>query len=276
MQQQKSHHRGSTLIAAIVFIVIISTATGVALLATSHIGRNAQRTRQYEGVIAVGDAHLEWAFAQWRSICRASSNVALPTSSFAGITQPNAGWLPQPSGYTVTNYTVQAVDVQGNPLASGTKPPAAQGQSNLNNSFFYKASVDVSAPTVGKKPVTAKLRRVFEKHIESPWEYAIFYNDDLEFHPSPYFEVTGWVFTNGTLYVSPDGGNPLVFNERVSYSNGYLEGYKDGDWQGRGYPNANGKAPGNTFAPSLPPANENRKDFAGIIPGQFNTTDTNP
>src|SRR4051812_36768599 len=142
--------RGSTLVAAIIFIAIISGATGIAFMATTHLGRNAQRTRQYEGAIAVGDANLEWAFAQWRSICRSQGNVAMSGSNFTGITSPSAAWLPQPTGYAVSNYNIIAVDVEGNAIDPAAAPPSAQGQSLANNSYFYKASVDVSAPTLGK------------------------------------------------------------------------------------------------------------------------------
>ena len=266
--------RGSTLVAAAIFIAIISGATGIAFLATTHLARNAQRTRQYEGAMAVGDAHLEWAFAQWRAICRTQNNVALSGASFTGITPPTSSWLPQPAGYTVSNFQVIGVDVQGNAISTSTTPPAAQGQSSLTNSWFYKASVDVSAPALNGKPVTVKVRRVFEKRVESPWEYAIFYNDILEFHPSPTFTVTGWVHSNGDIYASPDGGNSLTFNDRVSYSGTYKMGYMEGDWQWRGLSSGAGKAPGNTFAANLPPAYDPRKDFAGISPSQFDTTDS--
>jgi hypothetical protein len=40
-------------------------------------------------------------------------------------------------------------------------------------------------------------------------------------------------------------------------------------------PNGNGKAPGNTFATDLPPANQPRKDFAGISPSQFDPAQPN-
>jgi hypothetical protein len=276
----KSHlrTRGSTLVAAVIFIAIISAATGVAFMATTHLGRNSQRTRQYEGAIAVGDGHLEWAFAQWRTLCRAQGNLALPGNSFQFITTPTASWLPQPTGYSVTNFTVQAMDfLQPTLLMTDQtkKPTPAQGQSATNNSYYYLASADVSVPTIGKKPVTVKVRRVFEKRIESPWEYAIFYNDPLEIHPSPAFTVTGPVHSNTDIYASPDGGNALTFNDRVSYAGTFLQGYMDGDWQGRGLASNAGKAPGDTFAANLPAANDVRKDFAGITPNQFSTTDAN-
>src|SRR4051812_48336725 len=137
MNNSQFRRAGSTLVAAVIFIAVISAATGVAFMATTHLGRNAQRTRQYEGAIAVGDANLEWAFAQWRTICRGQANIPLPGSNFTAITAPTASWLPQPTGYTTSNYSVVATDVQGNTLAAATAPPAAQGQGSATNSFFY-------------------------------------------------------------------------------------------------------------------------------------------
>src|SRR5262249_23489490 len=153
-----------------------------------------------------------------------------PGSSFAAITTPGAGFLPQPAGYTATNYTITAVDVEGNPQSSSTPPPAVQGEDSGDNSYFYKASVDLSIPTTSRTPVNLKMRRIFEKHISSPWRYAIFYNDTLEMHPSPTFTVNGWVHTNTSLYAAPDGGNPLNFGDKVTYSDTYFQGYAPGDY----------------------------------------------
>ena len=264
---------GSTLVAAATFITIFSVAIGLAISATNGIGRNANRTRSMQSAIAVGDAYLEWSFAQWRATCRTQGNSALPASSFS-VTAPTPSWVPQPIGYTASNYTITAVNVEGQPLGSGATPPAAQGEDSGDNSYYYKASVDISVPVQNKTPVTVKMRRIFEKHVESPWRYAIFFNDTLELHPSPTFNVNGWVHTNGSLYASPDGGNILNFTDRVTYANQYLQGYAPGDylWRGRTVPD--GAA--SNFAPGIPAANDVRKDFFGISPTQFSATDTNP
>lgn len=264
---------GSALLVTVTLIAVFSLAVGIAVSSTANVGRNADRTRNLQSGIAVGDAYLEWAYAQWRATCRGQGNTALPGSSFAGISSPTANWLPQPTGYTVSNFGIAAVDVEGNPQNASTPPPAAQGEDSGDNSYYYKASVNVSVPTTSRNPVNVKMRRIFEKHIASPWRYAIFYNDTLEMHPSPTFSVNGWVHTNDSLYAAPDGGNPLKFLDKVTYSDFYYQGYAPGDYAWRGRSSPAGAAP--TFAPGIPGANEARSDFFGITPDQFSTTDSN-
>ncbi len=272
--RRHSRRRGSTLLIAATFIAIISAAVGAAFLATTSVGRGAARTKTLEGALTVGDAYTEWAFAQWRTTCRAQNNTPLAGSAFASITAPSATYLPQPTGFTVSNFAVVATDVEGNVQATGA-PPSAQGEDSGENSYFYRASVDVTVPTMNKnKPIVAKVRRVFEKKVESPWRYAIFYDQTLEIHPSPTFTVNGWVHTNGTLYASPDGGNPLYFNDRVTYASDYFNGYAPGDYVWRGRTTADGAA--NTFATGQPPTQEQRKDPFGMTPDQFTTGDGNP
>lgn len=263
------------MVAAIFFTAIIAVMVGVAVTTTGHIARNTQRSRLQEGAVAVGDAYLEWAFAQWRTACRTQPNQNLATIP---ITDPNSDpsnpVLTEPNGFSIVpgSYRVAAVDPMLQPMGTGLGPKAGKGQDAGESSYHYLASVDVKVPAMSKPDITVKLRRVFEKHLESPWRYAIFYNDILEIHPSPKFTVDGWVHTNGTLYATPDGGNPLEFLDRVTYGDSYKQGYVEGNYAWRGK-SANGPAP--KFQDDLPPAREVRKDPFGITPAQFDTTNAN-
>lgn len=265
---------GSALLASVTFITIFSVAIGLAVASTLQIGRNAQRTRTRESAMAVGDAYLEWAFAQWRNTCRLQGNLALPASAFASMSAPAAGLLPQPAGYTVSNFAITATDVELQAQSTSTPPPPAQGEDPGDNSYFYRASINVTVPVASRKSVTVQMRRIFEKHVESPWKYAIFFNDAMELHPGPAFTVNGWVHSNAEMFVSPDGGNALTFTDRVTYANTYRQGYAPGDfaWRGRSIPD--GAPP--TYAPGIPVSNDVRKDLFGITPNQFSTTDLNP
>lgn len=261
-----------------VAVAVVSIVVGAAVLTTSQTARNAYRTRLRDQAIAVGDAHIEWAFAQWRAACQAQRNTTLPASSFAGLSTPASSLLPDSSGFTVTNYIIQALDADGHPIADpGVVPAETKGQNQDDTSYYYLASADVSTPALGGVNVTARVRRVFEKRLESPWKYAIAYlgadRPALEIHPSPVFTVDGWVTTNGALYVAPDGGNPLNFLDRVTSVDSYFQGYMAGDWQWRGRSGPAGAAP--TFAPGVPPAQDARKDPFGLTPSQFNPNDTN-
>ena len=264
---------GSTMVAAVVFTSIVAVVVGVAVTSTAHVARNTQRSKLRDGAVATGDTYLEWAFAQWRAACRLQPNRNLPTSEIT-INEPPAGLLTEPLGFSIVpgSYQVTAVDPMLKPMGANNGPKPGKGQDAGESSYHYLASVDVTVPAMAKPDITVKLRRVFEKHLESPWRYAIFYNDMLEIHPSPKFTVDGWVHTNGDLYATPDGGNLLEFLDRVTYGSTYKQGYAEGNYVWRGKP-SNGPAP--TYSDDLPPARDIRKDPFGITPEQFDTSDTN-
>ena len=67
---------------------------------------------------------------------------------------------------------------------------------------------------------------MFQKQQLSPWNYAIFYVDPLEIHPSPPFTVTGWVHTNYNLYTAH---NTLTFADKVTYASDWFVNFMPGD-----------------------------------------------
>ena len=278
MSIKQSSESGTALVTAVVAAAVISTTVAGALIVTSQTSRNTQRTGMRDSAIAVGDAYLEWAFAQWRTACQAQRNSTPAAAAFDGLTTPDGTFLPDPDGFEVTNFSITALDGDGKPMPDRAhRPTLARGENSDDASYFYLASADVTVQPVGREKVTAKVRRVFEKRLESPWKYAIAYlaadRPELEIHPSPIFTVNGWVHSNGSLYASPDNGNPLQFLDRVTSVDDYFQGYVDGDWQWRGRPGPEGAPP--SFDPGIPHIQDSRKDAFGIAPSQFNPTDTN-
>lgn len=62
--------------------------------------------------------------------------------------------------------------------------------------------------------VQVALRRRFFNDRVPIFQFGIFYNDDLEFHPGPRFDFGGRVHANGNLYLM--AGTGLYFSSRVS------------------------------------------------------------
>ena len=62
--------------------------------------------------------------------------------------------------------------------------------------------------------VQVALRREFFNNLIPIFQFGIFYNDDLEFHPGPKFDFGGRVHSNGHLFLSADTG--LHFSSKVS------------------------------------------------------------
>jgi hypothetical protein len=166
-----------------------------------------------------------------------------PTNSFNSITLPTAAMFPNitnpafavtrgamtGANETVSNYMIQAIEptfkltTTDPPLSTvpaGQRPPAAfvadswtQERVDRDQSWFYLASADITLPTPSGL-VTTKMRRVFEKRSVQPWDYLMFFNDDLELHPASTIPLTlfGQVHTNRNLYT---GTQYLTFNSVV-------------------------------------------------------------
>ena len=92
--------------------------------------------------------------------------------------------------------------------------------------YNYLATADITLSTVGSRSVTIPMRRIFTKSLTSPWNYALFYVDDLEIHPGAPQTITGWVHTNAKLYTAHDS---LTFSSKVSYGDDWARDFKPGD-----------------------------------------------
>jgi hypothetical protein len=167
-----------------------------------------------------------------------------PAATPNQIPTPPSTNFPSATGYTLNQYRIQAVDPMialdasenaqvetsfgsGNyvPMSAAATPPPAYGPNKWQYSYFYLASVDVTVPS-STGNVTAKVRRVFEKKFDNPWTYAMFYCDDLEFHPSTALSINGPIHTNGGLYI---GTSNFTTTSNVEFSAEYVNGYAPTD-----------------------------------------------
>lgn len=85
-----------------------------------------------------------------------------------------------------------------------------------------------------------QLTRTFYNHQIPIFQFGIFYNDDMEFHPGPRFDFGGRVHSNGNLFMM--SGNDLYFRSRVTTvgevvrwmsRNGIAQGQTGWSWDGR-------------------------------------------
>ena len=284
MKQRLTKRDGSALVVVMSVLATLLVTCAIAIEYTTAVHRNVQRSRWLENAMTVGDGTMEVLFGYWREVCRGNTNVPLPTSAFSAVPLPSAAQFPDVANFTATraadssgaftvsNYTIQAVDPEMNPVAINTNPPAQMGMSATSATYNYLASADVTMLAMGSK-MTAKVRRVFQKQQLSPWNWAIFYTDVLEIHPGPPFTVTGWVHTNGDLYT---GHNTLSFADKVTYGRDWTVGFAPGDSR-----SPTGSGPESPTTPSwpsnLPPALDVAHQPFGLDSTRIvNTTDSNP
>ena len=275
---------GSALVVVMSVMATLLVTVAIAIEYTTAIHKNVQRSRWLNNATTVGDGSMELLFGYWREVCRGNTNVPMPTTAFAAVPLPTSTQFPDvfnfsatratdsTGSFTISNYGVQAVDPELNPIASNAPPPPGIGMSATSATYNYLASADVTLAAMGSK-MTAKVRRVFQKQQLSPWNWAIFYVDLLEIQPGPPFTVTGWVHTNGDLYT---GHNTLTFADKVTYGRDWSIGFAPGDARS---PTGSGpESPTSPAWPSnLPPALDVAHQPFGLDSSRIiNTTDTNP
>ncbi len=301
---------GSTLVVVVSITATLMVIAGIAAEFTMNVNRNSQRNNTLESALAVGDSCIEILFNSWRTTCRATPTSPLTTTNIAAapIPTPSPGQFPNlptvsnfvkrgasynpatdeyDATYTISNYKVVAVNAEWKALASATATPEPQlGQLTGNVSsvspttsatYNYIASADVTLPALGSNPtIVAKIRRVFQKQQQSPWNFAIFYIDPLEIHPGPQFTVTGWVHTNSNLYT---GHNTLTFADKVTFGADWFypttQNPTYGFMPGDAYHTETPAAP--NWPSNLPPARDQAlQPFGMDSTSIFNTSDTNP
>ena len=242
------------------------------------------------------------------------------TDAFANVVLPIAAMFPDVPGFgatrgartgneVISNYRVQGVDPlitlssdtpADGPISSLDASDAVSFSSTMFNalglwgpkSYYYLASADVTLPS-RNGPVTTRVRQVFEKRLASPFQYAIFYMDDLELQPtsnSPLI-VYGAVHTNGTLYTGTSNVNfqstvPAILNTSataqvsgpeaiqkypgVTYGENWVVGFKPGDTFHTSTP----QAP--TVSSGIPPTRAVKLLPYDMDSTNWDTSDANP
>jgi hypothetical protein len=149
-------------------------------------------------IAAGGNQENGFAFNEMRSN---KSNVKYRTYSFVR---------------DITNYS--------NPVTKQvdtTKIPVGDDYAGLNTLEYRYRVYTTAAKEVADgskvKPASAQtmLQMDFNNRLVPLFQFAIFYEKDLEIANGPNFTITGPVHTNSNLYLSPDGST-LTFNGNVT------------------------------------------------------------
>ena len=257
MRRQNPQLHGSVLIVCLGLMAVAVIIVAAALSLTQNIARTANRSVTRTTATQMGLGAVDMAFASWREIARRTWGRAPTTDELAAIRKATVADLGGDSRYTISNITVSAVTPQLDILTGSTNPVASFGPSDATTSYYYMATADVTANCVGG-PVTTKVRRLFEKQIISPWNYAVFYDADLEIHPGPSQIITGWVHTNGILYT---GHSTLTFGSKVTDVRGWSIDFMPGDGQ---HPGETPQSP--SYQADIPPAKDTNHQPFGIDP----------
>lgn len=257
MDMKIKKQSGSTFFVVLIIMVALTTLVGAAYEYTSTLQRTMQRTIALQQAQAIGSAAVEVAYTQWEANYVHQQTLDLSSSNFANILPLESSSFSSSafstlvvsnslgatsttwnnSGVTICNYGVVSANANfvglDGTVSTGTSlpvqaydQPMQTGSGKTGSSFYYLASADVYVPVLSGT-VCAKVRRVFRKEFQNPFQYAIYFNDPLEIQPGAQMTITGKVFTNSDLWAAQ--GNNLTFNQSVSFagSGGYQNNYLD-------------------------------------------------
>jgi len=101
---------------------------------------------------------------------------------------------------TVVTYMqdITKYDKDGNPETGVVEP----GDTYTGLNFQQYAYNIVSVALNSSGATEANLKMVFQSRLVPLFQFAVFYNRDLEFHPGPKMTLNGRVHTNGNLYLN--------------------------------------------------------------------------
>jgi hypothetical protein len=190
-RSSRSSSQGGFAILAILLIIVVLTAIAGLTQLTSRtelrIGANQYANSQ---AYYAAEAGVEKLLAEMRSQM---------TSGFLTQKKVDTAGLQPPAipGYTFPTYTAELdpnVTVQ-----SITQGPFA-GLTSLDQPLHVTASVVSETGARSTVEVNAKTQAI------PVFQFAVFYDKDLEIFPGPLMNIHGRVHTNGELYIDGDTG----------------------------------------------------------------------
>lgn len=301
----RSLNAGNTVLVALLITFVIIALIAIAVDYTQQMSRLSKRSRANVTAMEVADGCLEMLFTNWRNIYRSETADFLPTNYFytdlyhpatvvstapvpASIPLPPPSAFPSAPNYPncVTKFQIVAADPMlkavpdpyPNAGSAPSPPPAGYGPGSNQYSYYYLASADVTVPALSASgTVTAKVRRVFEKKLNTPWTWGIFYNDLLEITPGSALTLTGAIHTNNSLYTGSNNltvTNTTVNSVSILGTLGYVGSWTVGYAPGDTYHTAAPTAP--NYPSGQPPAQENNYlPFGWNVAQIYNISDPN-
>ena len=203
--KRKNNQKGSAIIIALLVMVLLLGFVALALSRTNS-----------ETISTANDA------SETRTFEAAHASLEIMTKNFDKIfdlkLNPNPGDLDRVASQKPPEFddfdfdqTVRQTDNTKQVVMTGE---VYQGLNALRDEWELTTTA-----TEASSGVQVALRRRFFNNRIPIFQFGIFYDDDLEFHPGPRFDFGGRVHSNGNMFMMASTG--LYFSSKVT-SNGHV------------------------------------------------------
>jgi hypothetical protein len=207
------NHRGYALLITIVFIGISLLLLGSVMNLITSTSKQAERNNLFNMSTAAADAATARVMAQmWRDYYNQAFN---PASSYTGYLPNQTGWPVKFSfsnGAGVANQT--AVSVSPTDWTKNWVTLNAFNSQYTGLSAYVAQCTATSTATTSNQPynVSATVQQQFQLASIPIFQFAVFYNLNMEIDPGATMTLTGPVFSNGGIWARGLG----TFNSAVS------------------------------------------------------------
>ena len=230
-----SPRRGSVLLVVLIFTAVLSLL-GASFLSYTTTERRLNHANQLRFQAKnAAEAALEYAASETRSRLTRNLNFSATEFSTTPITAHSTRLSTLFKTGVGEHNNVKSTDVSlwASNVTSSTRRYI--DPSNAGNDFDPLRGQTVSAQAVrfiasakaadAVSASTAYATQSIEIRDAALFNYAIFYNLDMEFHPGPNMTVVGPVHSNNSSYLTEGGG--LTFTDTMTTAGSFIIGTKN-------------------------------------------------
>ncbi len=204
--KQIKNQNGSAIVIALLVMVLLLGFVALAISRTNS-----------ETIASANDA------SETRTFEAAHASLEVMTKNFDKIfdlkLNPTQSDLDRVKGQNPPDFDIDYRFVQEIEQTQATKPVVMTGELFQGLNALRDEWQLTTTATEERSGVQVALRRRFFNNRIPIFQFGIFYDDDLEFHPGPRFDFGGRVHANGSLFMMANTG--LYFSSKVT-ANGHI------------------------------------------------------
>jgi hypothetical protein len=226
---KRDPRRGSALLAAMIVIVVLTFAAAGILSYSLNTYRNSVRQAMLDQGKEIADSEMDFMYFTWKGMLLHKDPIASIVPNFNSDGYLGTNLQPQAQVFeNATNPWTVSRNIQFASIAGTTDGGATgilPGTTSIGRNYYFTVwtSATVNAPLLGS--VTYKSGRHFVYSSTSLFQYAVFYQGNLEMAAGGNMTISGPVSTNASAYLgsSDNNGNPftLTLTDAVAFFQDY-------------------------------------------------------
>jgi Tfp pilus assembly protein PilX len=230
MKREPTNHseRGFVLVSTVLLITVFLTLLAAYFTTTNIETATVRDSKGASSGFFSAEAGLNLRAETIRQVFvgfnQPSGTVPNPTNPCTGANVGSGSY--QCISYNFNNRTVNTYIARADATPTIlTIPPGERYQNLSAQEYRYTAKAQAYNPAYNHLEADLELR--FKSRLVPLFQFAAFYNKDLEILPGPAMTLAGPVHTNGDLYLYSNSAN-LDISGQVTAAGGVWRGRKDG------------------------------------------------